>query len=65
MREVWKSHAGGVELPCGGVELSCGRCGSLVYQALSYIPNDRTLNLLSNGGIESFCDALWLGLCSM
>ena len=47
MREVWKSHAG---------------CGTLVYQAFSCIPNDRKLNLLSNGAVESFWDALWLGI---
>ena len=62
MREVWKSHAGGVEVHAGGAEVSCGRCGTLVYQAFSCIPNDRKLNLLSNGAVESFWDAVWLGI---
>ena len=29
---------------------------------LSRVPNDRKLNLLSNGAVESFWDALWLGI---
>ena len=32
------------------------------FQAFSRIPNDRKLNLLSNGAVESFWDAVWLGI---
>ena len=32
------------------------------FQASSRIPNDRKLNLLSNGAVESFWDAVWLGI---
>ena len=32
------------------------------FQAFSRIPNDRKLNLLLNGAVQSFWDALWLGI---
>ena len=74
MREVWKSHAEGVEDSCGRCgSLMMGRgslmqgqgslmCGSLAYQTFSCVPDDRKLNLLSNGAVESFWDAVWLGI---
>ena len=34
----------------------------LAFQAFSRIPNDRKLNLLSNGAVQSFWGALWLGI---
>ena len=32
------------------------------FPAFSRIPNDRKLDLLSNGAVQSFWDALWLGI---
>ena len=32
------------------------------FQAFSRIPNDRKLNLLSNGAVQSFWGTLWLGI---
>ena len=34
----------------------------LMFQAFSHIPNDRKLNLLSNGAVESFWDAPSFGI---
>ena len=54
MHEAWKSHA--------AVWKSHAGCGTLVYQTFSRVPDDRKLNLLSKGAVESFWDTVWLGI---